>query len=150
MLSGVEVAGIVLALLPLCITTLEHYEDEIKPYKSLFKYNGELEESKKELFFVHASFTKTVQNLCNDADIADGEQFEEMVKEVVADVWLDNDSERKLEQFLSQQGYDAYRFKASKICDNIVEVANVLGLDDKKLLKEEGTQGFRSVRALPP
>lgn len=146
-MSGFEIAGIVLAVLPLCITALEHYEDEIKPFKALFNYETELSESKREMYFVHASFTKTIQNLCHDASVADTEQLEEMRKGSSAGIWLDIDAEHKLEQYLSRQGYDAYKFKTATICGNLVDVAKILGLDENSLLKAEGMQGFRTVRA---
>ncbi|KAM0717634.1 hypothetical protein Q7P37_007486 [Cladosporium fusiforme] len=143
MLTGVEVAGLVLAVLPLCITMIEHYEDEIEPFANLFSYSTRLSTRRKDLYCVHASFTKTIQNLCHNASVADSEQFDEMVKK--AEPWVNNDeSERKLRQFLGLQSHQAYRFEAITICDNIMKVAGILGLDEKGLLRMEGMQGFQS------
>jgi hypothetical protein len=147
-MSGIEIVGVVLAVLPLCITALEHYEDEIRPFKALFKYEAQLAESKRELFFVHASFTKTIQNLCEDASVLSGQQFDDMVREATASTWLDDESEHKLVRYLSQQGYDAYKFKAITVCDKLMEVAGILSLDEKSLLKTEGLRGFRTVSAV--
>lgn len=147
MLSGVEIAGIVLAVLPLCITMIARYEDEIEPFISLFSYSPQLSKRRKELYCVHASFTKTIQNLCHNASVADSEQFDEMVKHSNAEAWMNDEAERKLQQFLSLQSYEAYRIEAVMICDSIVKVAGILGLDEKGLLKMEGMQGFRLVSA---
>ncbi|KAK3658797.1 hypothetical protein LTR56_001668 [Elasticomyces elasticus] len=143
MVTGVEAAGLVLAVLPLCITACEHYEDAIKPYRALFRYQAELSQSKMDLYFVHASFTKTMQNLCSDASIADGAQFEHMVKDATSVGWLSNDSDHKLEQHLSDQGYHAYKIKANEICNRIIKVAEILSVGEN-ILKEEATQGMRS------
>lgn len=148
MLTGVEVAGLVLAVLPLCIKMIAQYEDEMEPFATLFAYRSQLSKRKKELYCVHVSFTKTIQNLCHNASVADSEQFDEMVKGSRALSWQNNDSERKLQQFLSLPSYEAYRIKAVMICDSMMKLAGILGLDKEGLLRMEGMQGFRSVRSV--
>lgn len=144
-MSGLELVGVVLAVLPLCITVLEHYESEVKPVKALFRYETQLVQSRNELHFVHASFSKSIQNLCEDATVANGEQFEQMVMDPSANTWRDDEAECKLVQHLSRQSYDAYKFKAATICEILMEVACILGLDEQGLLKTEGMGGFRTV-----
>ena len=68
------------SVVPLCISALEHYEDEITPFKALFRYKLELSEARQTLFVVHTSFKKTIINLCQDAGVADCQQLERMIE----------------------------------------------------------------------
>lgn len=134
-MSGIEVAGIVLAVLPLCISALEHYEDQLTPYKALFHYQTELSERSQELEFVYTSFVQTIQNLYAEAGIADDEEFEEMLDDKTARTWPSDDWEGKLRQYPNPRIYRTYKVKASKIYDMIVNVASILGADVSSLLK---------------
>lgn len=146
MLTGVEVAGLVLAVLPLCIKMIAQYEDEMEPFASLFAYRSQLSKRKKELYCVMSPSQKPYKNLFHNASVADSEQFDEMVKGSKALPLQENDSERKLQQFLSLPSYEAYRIKAVMVCDSMMKLAGILGLDKEGLLRMEGMQGFRSVR----
>jgi len=145
-MSGIEVAGIVLAVLPLCISALEYYEGQIKAYKALFRYHRELSKSTQELDFAYNSFMLTIQDLYAKAEIADREEFEEMMKKSTTISWPTNDSEPELKQYLSDRVYEMYKFKTNQINDMIVEIASVVGADVSTLVNKNGLQGVCTVR----
>ena len=75
-MSGAEVAGLVLAILPLCVSALEHYRDELRPFKSLFRYHKEIQRSAEDLGVAYVGFVQTIHLVFEEAGIADPDQLD--------------------------------------------------------------------------
>lgn len=75
-MSGAEVAGLVLAILPLCVTALEHHRDELRPFKSLFRYHKEIQRSAEDLGVAYVGFVQTVHIIFEEAGIADPDHLD--------------------------------------------------------------------------
>ena len=132
-MSGVEAAGLVLAIAPLCVTALEHYRDELRPFKSLFRYHKEIQRSAEDLGLAYVSFAQTIQLIFEEAGVADPEQLKRMVKSFDPAVWSDNSLETRLMDYFGKMVYEKrYRVVVHRIFEGIREIAGILGYEIKE------------------
>lgn len=81
-----EVAGLVLAALPLLISALEHYEDAIDPITSFIHWKQELPRVIRELYMAHTSYELNLRLLLSHA-VDDNAQLTDMVNDPRCDHW---------------------------------------------------------------
>jgi hypothetical protein len=65
-MSGIEVAGIVLGVIPLVVSGLEHYADGVSTIKVIFNYESEFRSLSRRLRVESNIFQNTVEILLRD------------------------------------------------------------------------------------
>ena len=131
-MSGAEVAGLVLAILPLCVSALERHRDELRPFKSLFRYHKEIQRSVEDLGIAYIGFVQTIHLIFEEAGVADPEQLDRMVKSFDPDVWTDRTLETRLMDYFGKMVYEKrYQVVVRRIFEGIKDIAGVLGYEIK-------------------
>ena len=105
MLTGVETAGIVLAVLPLLISALEHYNEGLEPIKAFWEFDYQLPLHIRKLRNQHVHYEQTLRLLLSP--IAEAHKVGEMIEAPNGNLWRDPQMQKKLEDRL-QESYEAY------------------------------------------
>lgn len=95
MLTGVETAGLVLAVLPLFISAFEHYNDGLEPIKAFWDIDRLLPIQIRRLRNQHVHYEQTLRILL--AQIVDRNEVEEMIAAPNSDIWKTPDMQERLE-----------------------------------------------------
>ncbi len=97
-MSGLEVVGVVLGVLPLLISAAEHYEDVFKPFKRFKKCAPELELYQQQLKTQRTIFMNQCQLLLTA--LTGRESAKDMLREKDHPSWNDNILKEKLAEQL--------------------------------------------------
>lgn len=131
-MSGVEVAGLILAILPLCISALEHHRDELRHFKSLFRYHKEIERNAEDLGVAYVGFAQTITLVFEEAGVAESDQLERMVTSLDTAVWSDSSLESNLIAYFGRLVYEKrYKVVVQRILEGIKDIAGILGHEIK-------------------
>jgi len=130
-MSGIEVAGIALAVVPLCLYILEHHEAELRPFKALCKYRKQYLRSAQDLGLCLVQLEDTISSVFRDAGISnDGTDIDALVQAYDPSVWNDNDQEAKLIAHFGEWKYEhGFEVKLRQIRDSVMKVSKCLGLE---------------------
>jgi hypothetical protein len=130
-MSGIEVAGIALAVVPLCLYILEHHEDELRPIKALYKYRKQYRRSAENLGLCLVQLEDTISSVFRDAGISsDGTDIDALVQAYDSSVWNDNGQEAKLIAHFGKWKYEhGFEVKLRQVRDGIMKVSKCLGLE---------------------
>ncbi|CZR60528.1 uncharacterized protein PAC_10424 [Phialocephala subalpina] len=85
MLTGVETAGLVLAVLPLLISALEHYKEGLEPVKLFLDFHNQLPSQIHRLTYQHVQLELTLRLLLSD--IVEGEDLADMIARPLGSTW---------------------------------------------------------------
>lgn len=129
MLTGVEIAGIILAVAPLCITILEHHEAELRPFEALLRYRKVYRRSAEDLGFCFVQLEQIMVNLFRDAGISDdGYDLKALVQAYDATVWSDT-IQAKLRAHFGRTMYEqGVELKLRRIRNDVAEISSILNL----------------------
>ncbi|KAF1354686.1 hypothetical protein BDV97DRAFT_395111 [Delphinella strobiligena] len=130
-MSGLEVVGLVLGVLPLFISALEHYEKGLGQFKSMFSYRTQLARYRCKLMVEYATYSQTVEYLL--ISITDEDKFEDMVSRGFSEVWKDPTLAIRLQEHLGNV-HEAYKFTLTEMRSVIEELATLLDIERKGLL----------------
>ncbi|KAF2233971.1 hypothetical protein EV356DRAFT_533271 [Viridothelium virens] len=97
-MSGIEIAGLVLAAIPLVISALEHYEETISSTRAFWKYHEVLNRMRRELRNQHTLFEQSIDVLLRP--ITTNEQRIEMIDNTNSKLWQDPAIEEELRNHL--------------------------------------------------
>lgn len=136
MLTGVETAGIVLAVLPLFISAFEHYNNGLDPIKAFWDIDRLLPIQIRRLRNQHVHFEQTLRILL--AQIVNADEVEDMIAAPNSDIWKTPEMQERLEQLL-QESYNAYQ-------DTIIHIEEIM----KKIAKDFKIDHSERVRELRP
>ena len=87
MTTGIEFVGLLLAIVPLCLTALEHQETATRPYKALFRYQVQCAQCVEDMGLYLVELHQTVRLVFRTAGISDESHFDEILKTLDADFW---------------------------------------------------------------
>lgn len=127
-MSGAEV-GLVLAILPLLISTVEHYDDILRPFKRYKNYDFEIKKFKDELASERVIFH--AESLLLLSSITSYDVATKMLEERDHPSWKDSNLESKLREFLGS---------SRDACENIISLID----NDLSKIREE-SQFFNTV-----
>jgi hypothetical protein len=129
-MTGVEMAGIALAVVPLCLYVLEHHEAELRPWKALIKYRVQYRRSVDDLGICLVDLELTIRNVFIDAELADDDQdFNTLVH--AYNPKNDADHKAKLVACFGRSAYEhGFETKLRHIQDSVSKISSVLGLED--------------------
>ncbi|KAL2029015.1 hypothetical protein VTO58DRAFT_110045 [Aureobasidium pullulans] len=124
-MSGLEVAGLVLAVMPLFISAFEHYEEELRGFKRFF--------------------SQTLEYLLTE--LTDKDELDGMITRGYGKLWEDSDMSDKLQQQLGT-AYESFCIVLAQIFDDMEQLATVLDIERKERIT--GPQLARLVETHKP
>jgi hypothetical protein len=130
MLTGVEIAGIALAVTPLCITVLKNHEAELQPFKNMWKLRDEYARSQRALNLRFAQLSIQMDNLLLHSGICiDGQRIRGFVNTYSPEKWQSVHQKQKLIAHLEQYEYEhGFETIVQQIRVDIANIASILGL----------------------
>jgi len=142
-MSGIEVAGIALAVVPLRLYILEHQEAELRPFKALYKYRKQYRRSAEDLGLCLVQLEDTISSVFRDAGISsDGADINALVQAYDSSVWNDNGQEAKLIAHFGKWKYEhGFEVKLRQVRDGIMKVSQCLGLEKLGTCKDDDVGG---------
>jgi hypothetical protein len=125
-MSGIEVTGVVLAVMPLFITALENYKDGLDPIKAFMGWEKELPHFVRKLRNQHVHFQQTMRLLLEPVTT----EFElaEMLADPSGDYWKDEKMAARLEERL-QESFNAYQSIIADIERIMKKIASKLDIE---------------------
>jgi hypothetical protein len=134
-----EVAGIVLAIVPLCITALEHHGSVARGFKAWFNYQAKYVRFAEELGLRLVEFEQSIKRVFRAAGIPDDEQTDAMIKSCSVEFWRNTDQEIKLKAHFGEEQYKlAFVLILRNIKVAILDICrNVDGLQDLEFSSEK-------------
>jgi hypothetical protein len=84
-MSGIEIAGLVLAAIPLLISAIEHYNDGLDPLKAFIQWKGKLAQVLRDLWHQHTFYYMTLRLLLEG--ITTDEELDQMMTDPRCDLW---------------------------------------------------------------
>ncbi|ERF72611.1 hypothetical protein EPUS_08747 [Endocarpon pusillum Z07020] len=145
MASGIEVAGVVLAAIPLVISALETYENLLDPTKAFFKYGAELSRATRQLVNYYTSYEQSIRILLTP--IADPQELHDMMENTDSELWKDNEIEQALQDRLGTS-YRAYIRTVREIESTMTSIAEHLNITGADKITQEGLEAI--IAAHPP
>jgi hypothetical protein len=125
-MSGIEATGIILGVIPLLISTLEHYADGVDTIQNWRRYKYELKAILGNLKTEHSIFTNTCEKFL------DGLLKDQVLQKALDNPdefdWQDPAFERQLRQRL-HKSYDSFMFNVSGMRDALEELKKRLGVN---------------------
>jgi len=127
-MSGIEVVGLVLGVLPLCISALEYYEKGLGPVTTMVKYRRELARYRCRLAVQYALYTQTIEYLLTP--IVDEDQLEIMLTQDFGELWKQPEVAGRLEDHLGNV-HEAYQYTLMDMQETIEELVAMLDIERK-------------------
>jgi hypothetical protein len=131
-LTGVEIVGIVLAVVPLCFTALENHRDLFRPFGTALKYHKAATKARSSFSVVFTDFHQLMQLIAQDLALP-SRQLEVLFvghdEKLDASAWDDDDLDQKFADYF---GMDLYQSGIvpllNMIFEKIREIADILEL----------------------
>ncbi|KAK3341838.1 hypothetical protein B0T25DRAFT_488810 [Lasiosphaeria hispida] len=140
-----EIAGLVLAVVPLLISALEHYEDAVDPVVAFFRWRQRLPKVIRELYMENAAYAQNIRLLLNqttsDAELSD------MINNPNCDNWKSADLEDALRDQLGT-AYEPCMSTVNEIAEIMVTIAKCLNIKGTDKVTQQGLEAI--VFANPP
>lgn len=132
-LTGVEIVGIALAIVPLCITALEHHQDEIRPFKMLFRYKTQAQKARQQFGVVHSRFRQVVELIIRDLSLSPyhlNALLNNLQGTVDASIWSNGEIEQALIDHFGIRDYrTGFLPSLETILENIKDISRILSVD---------------------
>lgn len=132
-LTGVEIVGIVLAVVPLCITALEHHRDEIQPFKMLLSYRKQAQKARQQFGIVYSRFRQVIELVVLDLALSQRQinmMLSNLQDTVDACVWSSDEVEQALMDHFGARDYrTGFLPLVQTILANIKDISDILSLD---------------------
>jgi hypothetical protein len=132
-LTGVEIVGIALAVVPLCITALEHHQDEIRPFKMLFRYKTQAQKARQQFGVVHSRFRQVIELIVRDLSLSPSHLnalLSSLHGTVDASVWSKEEIEQALIDHFGIRDYKTgFLPLIETILENIKDISRILSVD---------------------
>ncbi|KAF1933464.1 uncharacterized protein M421DRAFT_97603 [Didymella exigua CBS 183.55] len=139
-MSGVEIAGLVLGVLPLLIQGIESYNEGLDPIKSFMRWDKELPQCIRKLRNQHVHYAQTMRILLEPIT-AEVELAEMMTDPGSSQLWKDKEMALKLQDRL-QESYHAYQCTIADIERITKQIASKLDLDRANELKRNDLEAL--------
>lgn len=128
-MAGVEVAGFVLASIPLVISGLEHYAEGVSTIKIMFNAPSEFRSLSRRLTVEQRILKNSVELLLHDC-IEDDQLLADLMSDnASSDLWCDPNVEKALRQKL-QSSYSVYLDTMFSLETTLTKFKNRLKLND--------------------
>ncbi|PPJ54646.1 hypothetical protein CBER1_07654 [Cercospora berteroae] len=125
-MSGIEIAGLVLATIPLAISGLEHYADGVGTIRKLGHIREHFHYLRTDLEVEQVIFMNTLETLLSDTL---GPQIcNHLLTQLGGSSWYDSDVDRRLREGL-QRSYDVFFKSVQRIEEALRDLMEALQLD---------------------
>jgi len=139
-MSGIEIAGLVLAVIPLFISAIEHYEDGLKPLRAFAYYREELAQYRMKLTTEYGLYYNALEELL--VDVVPEDQLHDMIAQGYGSHWKNAALEGKLKTRLGSV-YNTYFLVMQQMQHVMARIASLLDI------QRQGNVSQPS-RTLPP
>ncbi|TVY19368.1 hypothetical protein LARI1_G003447 [Lachnellula arida] len=126
MATGVEAAGLVLAVLPLFISALEHYKEGLDPIKIFLDYDNQLPIHIHRLSCQHIQYELTLRILLSE--ITEGDELAEMIMTPFGNDWKGVGIQQKVKARL-RESYGAYERTVKRMEGLLQSLAKKMSID---------------------
>ena len=126
-MSGVEAAGIALAVFPLLISALEHYRESAEVLGDWWKFKRKYTKCKRDIEYHQLTFTANLEELLLPL-VADDEDMEVLISDPGGSRWGDPELEVRLRARLPNS-YEAYLDSVNEIKEIMTGLKKELGLE---------------------
>jgi hypothetical protein len=126
MVTGVETASLVLAVVPLIIYALDNYENAIGPTKAFIKWKGNIAKAKHELYVLYAAYDQILRVLLRPVISKDDLQI--MIEDMNSENWKQGKISEDLRCYLGAS-YLAVTMEIEQIAKDLLEIATHLNLN---------------------
>jgi hypothetical protein len=126
-MSGIEIAGLVLAVIPLFISAIEHYEDVLRPVRQLrlAVYREELARYRTKLTVEYGLYNSALEELL--VDVVPEAELRDMIAQGYGSHWKNAALEDKLKKRLGTI-YNTYFLVMKQMQDVMARIASVLDI----------------------
>jgi hypothetical protein len=125
-MSGVEIAGFVLAAFPLLISALEHYREGAEVLEGWWKIKREYKKCKQNLNYHKLAFEENLEELLLPL-IADDDELKRLIECPGGDKWNDPALEERLRERLPKT-YSSYLDTIEMMKNVVQELDQALGM----------------------
>jgi hypothetical protein len=125
-MSGIEVAGIVLATFPLVISALEHYANGVIKISNFRQYERELRSLQRDLATEQQLLSDSIRLLLRTI-VASEHELESLINDPGGASWHEENFKEKLEGKL-QKSYQVYMDKLEDMNEAMLDLTKRLGL----------------------
>ncbi|KAL8733473.1 MAG: hypothetical protein Q9166_002099 [cf. Caloplaca sp. 2 TL-2023] len=132
-MSGLEVAGVVLAVFPILVNGLNHVVDGIETAKRWKRYRVKLKDYADILESASVYFFDTLDELLGDIVVSD-EELSILLKDPGGVPWKQTDYEERLRKRLNRS-YSSYLKTVSKLNKALQDMCEELGVDNAGAVK---------------
>ncbi|KAJ5711454.1 hypothetical protein N7488_005610 [Penicillium malachiteum] len=132
MVTGIEAAGLALAILPMFVNQIDAYARGIEKIKGLRRYRREFKGYSVGLRSQYAILLNTLTQALEGV-VYDEDQISELIRDTKGDGWRDPELERRLRLKLNRD-YDVYFENVSELSERLERLSQKLdiGLNDMK------------------
>jgi hypothetical protein len=132
-MSGFEIAGVVLGVLPLIITALEDYGEGIRTIKSMIGYKELVRNLVLDFQIETRSFQRGCEKLLSRLQIPP-EEVEELLQFPKGKKWNDPALDAKIQELLGPEDYTQYKQLVLRLFMRLDAFSKKLGLNDDFLV----------------
>ena len=148
-LTGVEIVGIALAVVPLCVTALEHHQDEIRPFKMLFRYKTQAQKARQQFGVVHSRFRQVVELIIWDLSLSPNHLnalLNSLHGTVDPSTWSNGETEQALIDHFGIRDYKTgFLPLIETILQNIKDISRILSVDMSGDLNNENVRTLQDM-----
>ncbi|KAF2873674.1 hypothetical protein BDV95DRAFT_517599 [Massariosphaeria phaeospora] len=145
MATGIEVAGLVLAAIPLLIAAIENYEHTIEPTVAFFRWKGELSKVVADFTVVYASYNQALELLLRP--VASKTDLIRMLEDPSCDLWTLGSSAKNLQAHLGA-AYGSCMLVVDGIASTLVDIASHLNIGGQTTSNAKDLRAY--LEANPP
>lgn len=133
MLTGIEIAGVILATFPLIISGLEHYEQGFQPIKEWIRFRGEFAAFLNSLVRQKIFFRQNIEELLSPI-ISSEYEMSLLLDNPGGDAWGDQGLNEQLRRRLpGKYEYECYTTTVSYILETLGQLKSKLKIADNKV-----------------
>ncbi|KAK4204394.1 hypothetical protein QBC40DRAFT_97816 [Triangularia verruculosa] len=122
-----EVLGIVLGVIPLVISALEHYQDVVDPAVAFFQWRQQLPKVIRELYMAHTSYEQNLRLLLHHKAV-DEEHLSEMIENPSSEHWKDSHLVSALQDKLGT-AFEPCMSTINEIADLMLSISKCLNIE---------------------
>lgn len=124
-MSGIEIAGLVLAVIPLFISAIEHYEDGLRPLRAFAYYREELAQHRMKLTTEYGLYHNALEELL--VDVVPQDELRDMIAQGFGPHWRNAALEGKLKTRLGAV-YNTYFLVMKQMQHVMARIASLLDI----------------------
>lgn len=129
MVTGIEIAGLVLAITPLCITAVEHHSETFRPITTLFRHHVQHRKRLRDLGVCLVRLEQTLMKILEASGIANGTSVTQFSDACASRLWIDKGEEARI---IAHFGVKVYKLSfeviMERIQEDLEEIQSILGL----------------------